>query len=55
MREFNLLGEYPIPDKPRYVGSNLRTINHRIVATYRDKNFFDGGFKYDGRWKKSSR
>ena len=59
MREFNLLGEYPIPDKPRYVGSNLRTINHRIVATYRDKNFFDGdrnfgygGFKYDGRWKK---
>ena len=55
MREFNLLGEYPIPDKPRYVGSNLRTINHRIVATYRDKNFFDGdknfgygGFKYDG-------
>ena len=59
MREFNLLGEYPSPEKPRYVGSNLRTINHRIVATYRDKNFFDGdrnfgygGFKYDGRWKK---
>ena len=59
MREFNLLGEYPSPDKPRYVGSNLRTINHRIVAAYRDKNFFDGdrnfgygGFKYDGRWKK---
>ena len=59
MREFNLLGEYPSPEKSRYVGSNLRTINHRIVATYRDKNFFDGdrnfgygGFKYDGRWKK---
>ena len=58
MREFNLLGEYPRPEKPRYVGSDLRTINHRIVATYRDKDFFDGnrnygygGFKYDGRWK----
>ena len=58
MREFNLLGEYPSPEKPRYVGSDLRTINHRIVATYRDKDFFDGnrnygygGFKYDGRWK----
>ena len=59
MREFNLLEEYPRPEKPRYVGSDLRTINHRIVATYRDKDFFDGnrnygygGFKYDGRWKK---
>ena len=58
MREFNLLEEYPRPEKPRYVGSDLRTINHRIVATYRDKDFFDGnrnygygGFKYDGRWK----
>ena len=58
MREFNLLGEYPRPEKPRYVGSDLRTINHRIVATLRDKDFFDGnrnygygGFKYDGRWK----
>ena len=59
MREFNLLGEYPSPEKPRYVGSDLRTINHRIIATHRDKDFFDGnrnygygGFKYDGRWKK---
>ena len=59
MREFNLLEEYPSPEKPRYVGSDLRTISHRIVATYRDKSFFDGdrnygygGFKYDGRWKK---
>ena len=59
MREFNLLEEYPSPEKPRYVGSDLRTINHRIVATLRDKDFFDGnrnygygGFKYDGRWKK---
>ena len=59
MREFNLLGDYPNPKKSRLVGSDIRTINHRIVATYRDKNFFDGdrnfgygGFKYDGRWKK---
>ena len=59
MREFNLLGDYPKPKEPRYVGSNLRTIEHKIVASYRDKDFFDGhrnygygGFKYDGRWKK---
>ena len=59
MREFNLLGDYPDPKKPRLVGSDIRTIKHRIIATYRDKDFFDGdrnfgygGFKYDGRWKK---
>ena len=59
MREFNLLGDYPKPKEPRFVGSNLRTINHRIIASYREKEFFDGnrnfgygGFKYDGRWKK---
>ncbi len=59
MREFNLLGDYPKLEKPRYVGSNLRSIEHRIVASYRGKDFFDGdrnygygGFNYDGRWKK---
>jgi len=59
MRQFNLLSEYPKSEKPRYVGSNIRTIDHRIVATYRDKRLYDGernygygGFKYDGRWKK---
>jgi len=59
MREFNLLGDYPDPKKPRLVGSDIRTIKHRIIATYRDKDFFDGdrnfgygGFKYDGRWKR---
>ena len=59
MREFNLLGDYPKLEKPRYVGSNLRTIEHRIIASYREKDFFDGhrnygygGFKYDGRWQK---
>ena len=59
MREFNLLGDYPKLEKPRHVGSGLRTIDHRIVASYRGKDFFDGnrnygygGFKYDGRWQK---
>ena len=59
MRKFNLLSEYPKSETPRYVGSNIRTIDHRIVASYRDKRFYDGerncgygGFKYDGRWEK---
>ena len=59
MREFNLLSDYPKPDKPRYVGSNFRTIKNRIIASYRDKNLYDGsrdngygGYKYDGRWIK---
>ena len=58
MREFNALSGYPAPQKPRYVNANLRTIQHRIVASYRDKDFFDGdrnygygGLKYDGRWQ----
>ena len=58
MREFNLLEAYPNPSAPRCIGDNIRTIDHRIVASYREKNFFDGdrnfgygGFKYDGRWK----
>ena len=59
MRELNLLEGYPQPKEIRYVGENIRTINHRIIAAYRDKEFFDGdrncgygGYKYDGRWKK---
>tara|TARA_A100001037_G_scaffold152697_1_gene137825 strand:+ start:716 stop:1399 length:684 start_codon:yes stop_codon:yes gene_type:complete len=58
MREFDLLQDYPKLKSPRLVGENLRTIEHRIIASKRDKNFFDGdrnygygGFKYDGRWK----
>ena len=57
MGKVNLLGNYPSPKK-RYVSENLRTIKHRIVASYRSKEFYDGkriygmgGFKYDGRWK----
>jgi len=59
LRNFNLLSEYPKSQTPRYVGSDLRTIEHRIVASKRDKEFYDGdrnygygGFKYDGRWQK---
>ena len=58
MRKINLLGSYPNPKNRRYVSENLRTIKHRIVASYRGKEFYDGkriygmgGFKYDGRWK----
>ncbi len=57
MHEYNLLEEYPQLDKPRYVSENQRTIEHRLVSSQRDKDFFDGdrnygygGFKYDGRW-----
>ena len=59
MRKFNLLSEYPKSDVKRFVGTNIRTIKHRIVASLKDKDFYDGdrnygygGFKYDGRWKK---
>ncbi len=59
MREFNALRAYPQPSKPRYVGKHIRTIHNRIIASYRDKEYYDGdrnngygGFNYDGRWKK---
>lgn len=59
MREFNALRVYPQPENPRYVGKNIRTINNRIIASYRDEEYYDGdrnngygGFYYDGRWKK---
>ncbi len=57
MRRFNALEGYPEPKQPRVVGPNLRAIRHRIIATYRDKEFYDGdrncgygGYAYDGRW-----
>ena len=41
----------------RFVGRGIRTIEHRIIASEREKIFFDGdrnygygGLKYDGRW-----
>ena len=58
MREFNALEGYPEPKEPRYVARGLRTIQNRIIASYRDREFYDGdrnngygGFRYDGRWK----
>ena len=42
MNRVNLLGNYPNPKNKRYVSENLRTINHRIVASYRGKEFYDG-------------
>jgi ubiquinone/menaquinone biosynthesis C-methylase UbiE len=57
MREFNALAGYPEPKAPRYVGPQVRTVKHRIVAAYRDREYYDGdrnygygGFRYDGRW-----
>lgn len=58
MRKFNLLSDYPKSSTIRYVSDSLRTIDHRIIASYKDRDFYDGdrnfgygGFKYDGRWK----
>ena len=42
MKKFNLLGSYPNPKNKRYVSENLRTIKHRITASYRGKEFYDG-------------
>ena len=57
MAEINLLKGYPQPTKLRIVAKNLRTVHHRIIASQRDQDFFDGdrnygygGYKYDGRW-----
>lgn len=58
MREYNILQGYPSPKVPRYVSSGLRTIENRIIASCRDKRYYDGdrdcgygGYTYDGRWK----
>ena len=57
MPEVNILAGYPQPTEPRFVGRNMRKIDHRLIAVERDENFFDGdrnfgygGFNYDGRW-----
>ena len=57
MREFDALSNYPEPAEPRVVHPKIRTIQNRIVASYRGEAFYDGdrndgygGFKYDGRW-----
>ena len=58
MKEKQLLQSYPKPKYPRIVSKNLRTIEHRLIASERGQEFFDGdrnfgygGFNYDGRWK----
>lgn len=58
MREFNALQNYPEPKNIRYVKKDLRTIQSKIVASYRDEAYYDGdrvngygGYNYDGRWK----
>ena len=57
MREFDLLKIYP-NIKARLVSKNTRTIRNKIIATRKDKEFYDGdrnngygGYRYDGRWK----
>lgn len=57
MREFDAFAGYPQPKEPRRVGPALRTINNRIIASYRDHEFYDGdrmngygGMVNDGRW-----
>jgi hypothetical protein len=57
MREFNALDGYPQPKEPRVVKPERQTIQHRIIASYRGEEFFDGdrsfgygGLRYDGRW-----
>jgi hypothetical protein len=55
MREFDALQGYPKPATPRRVSE--RRVANRIIASYRDREFFDGerangyaGLKNDGRW-----
>lgn len=57
MRQFDALRGYPKPAQPRLVGPKLRTIRHKIAASYRgreyyhgDRNTGHGGLRYDGRW-----
>jgi len=57
MREFDALQGYPEPQKKRSVSANTRTIENRIVASYRGRDFYDGsrdngygGMVNDGRW-----
>lgn len=59
MREFDPISQiYPPPKEPRAVGRNIRTIQNRLVASERTREFYDGdrnngygGYKYDGRWQ----
>jgi hypothetical protein len=57
MREFDALQGYPEPKNKRVVNSDSRTIENRIIASYRGEEFYDGsrnngygGMVNDGRW-----
>ncbi len=57
MKQYNLLSDYSKTKVKRFVGKGIRTIEHRIIASERERLFFDGdrnygygGLKYDGRW-----
>lgn len=57
----NILKGYPQPKNPRYLKKNFRNFKDTLVASYRDKRFYNGsrstgygGYKYDGRWKKAA-
>ena len=45
MKELNLLSNYQKKKIKRFVGKGIRNINHRIIASEREKDFFDGGRK----------
>ena len=46
MREFNALEGYPEPKQPRIASKGLRTIHHRIIASYRGQDLYDGDRNY---------
>ena len=59
MSKYNLFANYTNKQTKRIAKKSYRTINNRIISTYRGKEFFDGdrkngygGYYYDGRWKK---
>ena len=59
MRQWNLLRSYPQPEE-RVIPN--RTIEDRILASYRGRDFFDsrrecgyGGMIYDGRWEQTAK
>ena len=51
----NILKDYPQPKTPRYLKKNFRSFKDTLIASYRDKEFYNGsrstgygGYKYDG-------
>ncbi len=56
--EIKFLANYSKQSQDRYLKKNFRTIDDRIIASYKDKRFYDGsrshgygGYNYDGRWE----